>query len=138
MKRILVAVMLTIALTAMAAPPCWACSCVPMTKREQAKNADVIFTGKAKKVAPAAQEGVLRVRFRVQKVYKGNPKAITYVFTSSSGAACGVHFKEGTRYTVFADRTDSRKWVYSCSGTKRGDINPLNYGLGPSYPPRDQ
>lgn len=136
MKRILIALVLIVAMSAMASPPCWACSCVPSTKEEKAKAADVIFTGKVKKIE-AKGETEIKVRFRVNKVYKGRTPRFTNVFTPDSGAACGMHFKEDTKYTVFAYWSDGKKYTSNCSGTKQGSINPDNYGLSEGYAPGD-
>lgn len=137
MKRIVVVVLLAILTIAMAASPCWACSCVPSTKKEKAAAANVTFTGKVKKIMQPDEAPELKVRFRVGRVYKGHPKRITRVFTATSGAMCGVHFEKGKRYTVFAKWNDSKKWTNSCSGTKRGPINPDDYGLPKGYAPKD-
>lgn len=137
MKRILAAVVMVIALTAMAAPPCWACSCAPSTKKDEAKSSDVIFYGKVTDIKEVA-EFKLRVKFNVRRVYKGFTSETTSVFTSTDGASCGVYFEEGRRYTVFADKyKDGEKWTSSCSGTKQGRINPDNYGLGNGWSPGD-
>jgi hypothetical protein len=128
---------------AMTASPCWACSCVETTKQEQADDADVVFFGKVRSISGGdADDGVLgddniRVRFRVRTVYKGKVQRLTTVRTNESGAACGASFKEGERYTVFADRNAKKLHTSLCSGTKKGNINPANYGLPEGYPPED-
>lgn len=143
MKRVLVAVVMALAGTAVAAPPCWACSCASSTPKEQAEAADVIFTGRVLKVRGGdADDGILgddnvKVRFRVKKVYKRHPRRITKVFTNESGAACGFTFKKGKKYTVFADKSDGKKTTNLCSGTKRGGIDHDRYGLPKAYPPQD-
>ena len=141
-KRILALLMLTAVFTAMAAPPCWACTCAPdMSKKDYAKNADVIFTGVVEEIIdtdPSSATDPLKVRFTVNKVYKGYPKETTHVFTSEWGSMCGATFKVGTKYTVFADRNeDGKKTTSMCSGNKKGGINPDLYGLPDAYPPQD-
>jgi hypothetical protein len=145
MKKLLVVLAMVMVGTAAAAPPCWACSCAPSgtSKKEQAKNADVIFTGRVRDVAEPLVDGdgisgndPVEVRFRVRKIYKGHPRTFTKVFTNAEGSLCGVEFKEDTRYTVFAKRLDGKKWTYHCMGTKEGPIHPDDYGLGDGYPPR--
>ena len=137
MKRILGLVAAIVVLTAMAAPYCWACECIASTKKEQAKAADVIFTGTVREVEVIDDGAVYRVRFRVWKVYKGHPRRITRVFTSTSGSLCGDSFEEGVRYTVFSDWTGNKKWTNHCAGNKQGGINPDNYGLPDAYAPKD-
>jgi hypothetical protein len=135
MKRILVAFLMVVVMSAMAAPACWACSCPATTKKQKAKHADVIFTGKVKSITPVQSD--FKVRFRVFKVYKGHPKEFTYVFTPNSGSISGVDFEKDTKYTVFAHWSDGKKYTSSCSGTKQGSIDPDNYGLGEAYPPQN-
>ena len=141
MKRLLLVLVMVMVGTAVAAPPCWACSCAPSTKKQDAKTADVIFTGRVQKITGIDYDnGSLgddnaKVRFRVGKVYKGHPQRITRVYTNESEAACGYAFKEGKRYTVFANWHNDKKKTSLCSGTKQGRINPDNYSLGNGYPP---
>jgi hypothetical protein len=144
MKRILVAMVMALVGTAVAAPPCWACSCAPSTPKQKAESADVVFTGKVLKITGGDTsngsygDDNVKVRFRVGKVYKGNPRRHTKVFTNESGAACGYHFKKGEKYTVFADRhNNGTKHTNLCSGTKKGSIDPDTYGLPEGHPPRD-
>ena len=137
MKRVLVAFVMVIAMSAMAAPPCWACSCADLGKKEQAKTADVIFTGKVVDVEKGGSYA--KVRFKVAKVYKGGTKRYTNVFTESPDpeeCGFGYSFKEDTKYTVFADWGKDKKYTDICSGTKKGEINPDNYGLGEPYAPK--
>lgn len=139
MKRILISLVMVIAMTAIATP-CWACSCLPNdTKRDKAKRADVVFTGTVTSIAdpnPADATAAFKVQFEVAKVYKGNPREITHVYTAKEGSMCGVTFEVGERYTVFATWSGSQKWVGMCSGTKAGRIDPDFWGLPEGYPPR--
>lgn len=142
MKRLVAVMMLAVSGVALSASPCWACSCAPQTKKEQAKNADVVIFAKVRDIIAPAPDDTdgddnLRVKVRVRIVYKG--KKITRfetVRTNESGAACGYEtFVEGRRYTIFADKTDGKLFTHLCSGTKQGDINPDNYGLPDGHPP---
>ena len=139
MKRIFLALVLIGAITAMAAPPCWACSCAPLTKKEKAKAADVIFYGEVTAIAGTQEPGeVVKVTFDVIRVYKGYPKATTSVFAATDDAMCGVSFEVGEKYTVFSYKDkDGKKWTTSCSGTKQGRIKPSLYGLPKGHPPQD-
>jgi Tissue inhibitor of metalloproteinase len=137
MKRILVAFALVVVATAMTAPPCWACSCAPSSKKEKAQNADVIFTGRVIDKEVLGDTTDVKVRFQVGKVYKGETTKKTNVFTTNAPGLCGFNFKEGSKYTVFSYWSDGKKYVSSCTGTKAGAINPDNYGLPEGYPPKD-
>jgi hypothetical protein len=137
MKRVLVICLLAISGVAMTASPCWACSCMDQTKEEKAEGASHVFYGKVVHIGGGdLDDGTygddyLRVRVWVKTVYKGkNIDRVTTVRTNESGAACGYEtFEKGKRYTVFADKDDGKLFTNLCSGTKRGNINPDNYGL---------
>jgi hypothetical protein len=133
MRRILAAFALVIVATAMTAPPCWACLCPGGgTKKGGAKSAEVIFTGKVVKIEQI-DDFNLKTRFRLGKVYKGQAKRFTNVFTDTS---CGYNFKDDRKYTVFALLYDGKKHTNICMETKEGSINPDNYGLPEGYAPR--
>jgi tissue inhibitor of metalloproteinase len=141
--RALAVVVLALSGIAATASPCWACSCAGATPKEHAKSADVVFTGRVKEIRGGdSDDGTLgddnlKVRFRVQKVYKGKARRTTTVRTNESGAACGYGFVEGKRYTVFAQKANGKLSTNLCSGTKRGGIDPDKYGLPEGYPPED-
>ena len=141
--RMLVVVALSLSGVAATASPCWACSCAAETKKGYAKRADVVFTGRVRAIAGGdSDDGTegddnLRVRFRVRKVYKGKATRITTVRTNESSAACGYGFEEGKRYTVFAQRAEKKLSTNLCSGTKRGGIDPDEYGLPEGHRPKD-
>ena len=138
MKRVLIGFVMILVMSAMTAPPCWACSCAELGKKDQAKTAEVIFTGKVVDVEKAGN--YTKTRFKVAKVYKGDTKRYTNVFTESPDpgqCGFGYSFKEDTKYTVFADWGNGKKYTDICSGTKKGEINPDNYGLPEGYPPGD-
>ena len=135
MKRILISFLMVVVMSAMAAPLCWACTCPYQTKKENAKGADVIFTGKVVKVETKDDGESVTTRFRLGKVYKGQAKRFTNVFTDN-GSTCGFLFEKGEKYTVFAHLNDGKKTTNTCSGTKRGSINPDNYDLGKPYAPK--
>lgn len=123
------------------ASPCWACSCASTgdaqaDRERQARAADLIFTGIAKNVwikdnnNDYSGDETRLARFRVRKTYKGHPGRWVTISTAQQGSVCGYPFKEGKRYTVFAYGSNVDGFdTNSCSGTKRGRINPENYGL---------
>ena len=135
MRRLILATLLALGAAPLAAQPCLACSCVgyetPRKARHaHARHADVVFTGKTKRVE-LSEDGTRRFAyFRVEKAYKGTQRENLVIKTSSSGASCGFYFKDDTRYTVFGHGEGPRKYsTHLCSGTKRGRIDPDRYGL---------
>lgn len=58
-----------------------------------------------------------RVRFRVDRSWRGEAAAEAIVTTASSSGECGFEFQVGTQYLVFAHARDG-KWITSiCSAT---------------------
>jgi len=126
------------------ASPCWACSCVPNTKRGYADASHVIFTGKVLEVRggfgfnertanrilsrdylPFYGEAV----FRVKTVYKGYVQR-THVIAGAGGEeSCGFAFEPGKTYTVFADHRNGHLETGLCQGTVEKTIDPSEYGL---------
>ena len=140
-RLLLVAVMVAVAVP-VTASPCWACTCASSgdpseDRRRKARSADFIFTGVAKKVRvddPSPGDGIggdetIYVRFRVGKVYKGRDRDRATINTGRSGDSCRYGFEKGKRYTVFAYKHNRKFHTNICTGTKRGRINPDNYGL---------
>ena len=147
-KRALVAIFLAVVAVPVFAAPCWACTCgssgTPEDQRHsQAENADLVFTGiaKARRIKdPSPGDRIsgderIFVKFRVGKIYKGHPGRWETIFTGTAGDSCRYGFKLGRRYTVFAYEHNDRYVTSSCSGTKRGRIDPENYGLPRGHRP---
>jgi hypothetical protein len=124
-----------------AAPPALACSCVPFTKPEYARQASLVFTGTVTRVdvhsGPIVFSSIdpVDVVFDVETVYKGAPTKTTTVSTVAGGASCGYGFVTGRRYTVFPWLQDGKLDAGLCSGTVEGAIDPQSYLLGSGYPP---
>ena len=133
MKRILLAVCLAASMVPLSASPASACSCAFTTPEEYGENARVVFTGRVRSIERNDSE--LRVRFLVKTVYKGQVDRRVTVVTASDSAACGCSFRDGVRYTVFGTRRSEPVPTNLCSGTKKGGINPEEYGLPPGHPP---
>jgi hypothetical protein len=93
----------------------------------------VVFTGRVRVIE--REEFEHTVRFRVTKVYKGQVDRRVTVVTASNSAACGCSFREGGTYTVFGRRRGEPFSTNLCSGTKKGGIDPAEYGLPPGHPP---
>ena len=134
MKRVLVLCVLASFGVAMTASPCRACSCVSLTKKQYANQADVIFYGKVVHIDHSEPEGGVsgpgkdKVKVWVQTIYKGKVVKRT-VTVGTAYMGCGYVFEKGERYTVFAMRDDGKLKTFGCMGTKQGNINPHNYGL---------
>ena len=141
-RRTLIVIFLAVMTVPVVASPCWACTCAASgneaaDRRAQAENADLIFTGIAKKIRvddPAPDDAYsgdekIYVRFRVHKTYKGYPREWRWIYTGVYGDTCRYEFEVGDRYTVFAYKHKGEFNTNICTGTKRGRINPDNYGL---------
>jgi hypothetical protein len=135
-RRTVLALLFAVGAVPLSAQPCFACSCAPRPehqtrqeyREEQARRADVVFTGKVRRLEYSEQ--TLTAHFRVGKAYKGTHRERLTIKTNSTGAACGYSFKDGKRYTVFGtgDGPESYR-TYICTGTQRGRIDPADYGL---------
>lgn len=136
MKRAFVTVLLAVATLAFSVDPCFACSCAPGTKKGQAKGASAVFTGVVTKVEVEQPTGPViggeqtRAFFAVERVFKGSVPWEAVVISGTIGSSCSLRFREGRRYTVFADRArDGSLIATQCMGTRTGDIAPGKYGL---------
>jgi hypothetical protein len=126
---------------AYAAPPALACSCVPFTKPDYARQATIVFTGTVARVnlhsglVVSSSMNPVEVLFDVETVYKGAPTKTTTIFTVASSASCGYEFVLGRRYTVFPWLQDGKLDANLCTGTVEGPIDSQSYLLGSGYPP---
>lgn len=68
--------------------------------------------------------------FEVEIVYKGTlgPRAAVET-VGDSASSCGIVFKEGKRYTVFARAQEDGLDTNICMGTTDGSIESRSYGL---------
>jgi hypothetical protein len=140
LKAILALAAISAAL-AFAARPALACSCIPVTKPDSARQATHVFTGTVTRVDVRGGPLVLSsmnpvdVVFDVETVYKGAPTKTTTISTVVSSASCGYEFQTGRRYTVFPWLQEGKLQAGLCQGTVEGDIDPQAYLLGSGYPP---
>lgn len=150
MKRLLIAGIMAISGIAVAAPPCWACSCFPYDspkefRHESAKRADAVFFARVLSINGgdsddgAIGDDFLRVKVGVITVYKGkNVKRFSTVRTNESDAACGYpYFEPGEKYTIFAEKDNGKMFTGLCSGNKAGRIKPKRWGLEKGHPPEE-
>jgi hypothetical protein len=124
---------------AFAAPAALACSCIPFTKPDYARQATLVFTGTVTRVdlGPFAFSSTnpVDVVFDVETVYKGAPTKTILVHTVASDASCGYYFQTGRRYTVFPWLQEGKLQAGLCQGNVEGPIDPQAYLLGAGYPP---
>ena len=103
--------------------PARACSCVggiPIC--ETFWKTPVVFAGEVIDISPeidAASFADRRVRFTVERVWRGSASGTIDVMTSGSSASCGYSFQRGERYLVFTYDRGGTLWTGLCSATKR-------------------
>ena len=93
-----------------------ACRCAPSTIEEQINFVDIIFTGTVlpggktlEKIRMMSEEaerswswyGRTKVRFEIERVWKGEVSGEPNVYTGVGGGDCGFHFEEEKTYLVF-------------------------------------
>lgn len=110
----------------------FACSCLMDTKtpvRKQVKNsfqgATAVFYGEVLEVDRAS--GV-KVRFRVERSWKGPLENEAIVYTMADSAMCGYNFETGRKYLVYASGETAGLSVSLCSRTSpsNADAKYLN------------
>lgn len=139
-----------------------ACSCVPPgAPRDEAARARAVFVGEVVEVAPAGEaakksggkcaqetgwhlavpnEGGVRVRFKVSRVWKNVAGGEVVIKTPASSAACGYAFRKGESYVVYAYGGDDALGQLTtglCSRTRpvsaaEEDLRDLGAGEPPS------
>jgi len=117
MKNFAFIILATLIFFAANATGTFACSCVtPSAVKEEIKTTDAVFSGKVTSVSKF--RGAWKVKFRVEKTWKGSlPKTITLV-TAQDSAMCGYNFKARKKYLIYAKRDDKNKLSVSlCSRT---------------------
>lgn len=81
-----------------------ACKCkAPPPPKEALAASAAVFSGKVTKIEPDRGYGLL-VTLKVASVWKGVDGAEVVVHTPRDSAACGVSFKEGSEFLVYADK----------------------------------
>jgi hypothetical protein len=110
MRRLLLALVALglVALTSIADPSCaHACSCLGITTKKAADQADAVFLGTVTKVeqTKVGGERAAVLRFDVNRVYKGEVYADQVIVTPSDSAGCGLTPDVGTSWVIFANGT---------------------------------
>ena len=117
-----------------------ACSCAPPApvKDALATSAEV-FSGEVLKVEHLSNGNPfasVRVTLRVIESWKGPLEFEKTLFTASNGAACGVYFREGSQYLVYASYGRAGLSTNLCTRTKslqfaQDDLDELGPGQTP-------
>ncbi|GGG79791.1 hypothetical protein [Paenibacillus radicis (ex Gao et al. 2016)] len=103
-----------------------ACSCAERPEvQQQMKSKAAIFAGtvvftKKKAEIPfvsRSSDSPVQVNFEVSEVWKGHVTNQLTVHTAMSSASCGVEFKDGQQYLVYANAKSGDLQVDSCGGT---------------------
>ncbi|WP_344651971.1 hypothetical protein [Cryptosporangium japonicum] len=106
----------------MTSTPAQACDCVPLTPAEARSEASTVFVGTATQRVGHPDEGSpdpVTYRFTVERVLKGEAGPTLSVRTNNSADACGVDFRIGDRYEVYALDADGTPFATRCGGTHR-------------------
>lgn len=126
--------------------PCEACSCATPALDQAAARSEAVFIGKALEVKwvpdPYDKSGAIgyknAVRFEVDRAYKGAETTQLIVNAGTGEASCGIDFKTGESYLVFAYETENHELVTRlCSRTRAvqlavDDIDSLGAGRTPT------
>ena len=105
LRAALLVVLVAPALVVVGSTSALACSCIPARPDKAAvEEAAAVFSGTVAKIEPGVDIGFDRVTwtFAVEEVYKGDVAEMQDVSSHTQSAACGLVFKEGKRYLVFA------------------------------------
>ncbi len=137
----LVAMLFVLSLFAVIKTPfAFACDCAePGTPSEELKEATAVFSGivaDIDRIDSDLTEYEYKVRFYVEKIWKGISDKTVVVSTGMGGGDCGYEFREGERYFVYTHGDSSSLGVGICSRTKplsaaEDDLSSLGEGKTP-------
>jgi hypothetical protein len=119
------AIALALASLLLTSPAVFACKCRPPAPPKDAlAESFAVFTGKVTSVEKAG-EFQIAVTLKVRGVWKGVKDKEVTLYTANHSAACGVEFKEGVEYLVYADQQKNGDRVAlstnSCTRTRSLD-----------------
>ncbi len=86
-----------------------ACSClVPQSVEQEMEQSDAVFTGTVTKIKKVGMGlySPKKVYFDVEKTWKGQNKAKTFVITGIGSGDCGFNFEVGKDYIVYASESN--------------------------------
>lgn len=115
----------------------FACSCAPHAPLEKAvEQSDAVFTGTVTASEPPTGGAVqssaepITYTFAVDRVVAGDVGSEVEVTTAAMEVSCGIEFREGTRYVVFATGSDHNLETNLCTRTEQ--VNATTGGPGKS------
>ena len=83
----------------------YACSCVePISVQEEFSRSETVFSGRVIEVKEERTNRYLSnaVLFEISEIWKGGSESQIIIRTGSGGGDCGIQFKEGEDYLVYA------------------------------------
>jgi hypothetical protein len=91
----------------------WSCSCYEWSEVQKFERATSVFLGQVSRVR---EVDFLRVEVELVEIqsYKGASRVKQMVITTKGGASCGVSFRPGDTFAVFAEAGNTS----TCSGTR--------------------
>lgn len=108
-----------------------ACSCAVLTLKEEVSRADLVFAGKVNEIVEANSNlelinstDLIKIRFDVIKVWKGEFTEIQEVYTSRYSTSCGYRFSLQESFLVFAYK-DNRGNFGTGSCSRNNIYSPL-------------
>ena len=117
----------------------YACSCMSYDIDKDYEKYEVVFIGKVIKVEKQLSVDssflfpykFIKVKFEVQKQYRGLEESKFEIITPNDPASCGYLFKKGTEYAVFAshNKEKGKYEVRSCSPTIRANQKRGHYDV---------
>ena len=141
MRRVLLALVAVglIAFTGVVNPtPAAACSCLGVSTRRAAEQAEAVFLGTVTRVDQTriGGERATELRFDVSRVYKGTVYSDQVITTPVDSAGCGLTPDVGSTWVIFASgaiqgegRTAKLRLTTTlCSGNLSGDTAPRSLG----------
>lgn len=104
-----------------------ACSCEYYKSMDlrQYNGYGLIYKGKVISVIEKREEWEKIVKFSIKKLYKGQTERDTVTLTTGlDGASCGLNFKEGQIWVIFASASKGNYYTGLCSRSKLLNGNP--------------
>ncbi len=95
--------------------PAQACTCAALAPAQHLAQADAVFRGTIERLEPDGAGG--RAAFFVTWVYKGSVGRNVSVSTGRTADGCGLQFRRGKEYLVYANDGPSGMSTDLCLGT---------------------
>ena len=112
----------------------FACSCGGPMSTCGALTSDVAFVGQVIEIKPSDRKGEFigmglargySMRFSVEESFRGALGTEITIETGAGGGDCGTPLKPGSRFVIFARKTDSGElWTGLCSGNRELNSSP--------------